>query len=173
MIGTKLRELRLSKGYSQEELAFRSNVNLRTIQRIEKDENSPRGKTLQLLCETLEVNVEDLLDYGKREDPSVLSVLYFSVLIGIVVPLGNVIGPLFFLVIYKDKVKEVSDIGKRVVVFQLFYSIIVGGLLVLWVLAKILKENNYHLVLLIAMLIVAFYNYGRAIYIGVKIRSIK
>jgi transcriptional regulator with XRE-family HTH domain len=64
-VGTKIKEIRLNKGFSQEELATQSQVSLGTIQRIENNENEARGKTLQLICETLEVPIEELLDYGK------------------------------------------------------------------------------------------------------------
>jgi transcriptional regulator with XRE-family HTH domain len=55
-IGNKLFEIRKSKGLTQEELAERSKVNLRTIQRIENNENEPRGNTLNLICDVLEIN---------------------------------------------------------------------------------------------------------------------
>lgn len=59
-IGKKIKEIRLTKGFSQEELAERSQLNLRTIQRIEKQETEPRGKTLHLLCHALELNLEEI-----------------------------------------------------------------------------------------------------------------
>ena len=67
-IGTKIKEIRLKKGMSQEELAETSQVSLRTIQRIENNENEPRGKTMQLICESLGIPIEELLDYDKKED---------------------------------------------------------------------------------------------------------
>ena len=54
-IGNKILEIRKSKGLTQEELAELSKVNLRTIQRIENNENEPRGKTLNLICDVLEI----------------------------------------------------------------------------------------------------------------------
>lgn len=60
LTAVKIKELRKSKGYSQEELAEKAKVNLRTIQRIENKENQPRGKTLQLIASVLEVSVEEL-----------------------------------------------------------------------------------------------------------------
>lgn len=59
-IAKKIVESRKSKGLSQEELAELSKVNLRTIQRIENNENEPRGKTLILVCDALDLNVEEL-----------------------------------------------------------------------------------------------------------------
>ena len=67
-IGQKIVQLRKSKGYTQEELAERAKVNLRTIQRIENDENKPSGNTLKLICEALDTLPTKLIDYGKKED---------------------------------------------------------------------------------------------------------
>lgn len=64
-IAKKIKELRIKKGLSQEELAENATVNLRTIQRIENDENNPSGKTLRLICKALDVNVESIFDYGR------------------------------------------------------------------------------------------------------------
>lgn len=54
-IGKRIKEIRLKKGLSQEELAEASKVNLRTIQRIENNETKPREKTLQLIFNALEI----------------------------------------------------------------------------------------------------------------------
>jgi transcriptional regulator with XRE-family HTH domain len=48
---------RKSKNLTQEQLAELSKVNLRTIQRIENNENTPRGYTLKLICDILEIEV--------------------------------------------------------------------------------------------------------------------
>src|SRR5690606_16217596 len=65
-IGTKISDIRKSKGLTQEQLAELSKINLRTIQRIENNENEPRGTTLQLICDALEINSEILLDKSEK-----------------------------------------------------------------------------------------------------------
>jgi transcriptional regulator with XRE-family HTH domain len=50
-------EARKSKNLTQEDLADLSKVNLRTIQRIENKENNPRGNTLKLICNALEIDL--------------------------------------------------------------------------------------------------------------------
>jgi len=72
-IGNKLLEKRKSKGLTQEELAELSKVNLRTIQRIENNENEPRGKTLNLICDVLEINSFDLFEEVKVTTSSKLT----------------------------------------------------------------------------------------------------
>ena len=73
IIGKKISETRKSKGLTQEELAELSKVNLRTIQRIENNESEPRGKTLILICEVLDINLEDLLTSKKQIEDNINS----------------------------------------------------------------------------------------------------
>ena len=58
-ISKRILETRKAKGLSQEDLAELSKVNLRTIQRIENNENEPRGKTLILVCDALDIKFEN------------------------------------------------------------------------------------------------------------------
>lgn len=55
-LGELVYNSRKSKNITQEELAELSKVNLRTIQRIENNENKPRESTVKLLFEVLEIN---------------------------------------------------------------------------------------------------------------------
>lgn len=72
IIGKKIKEARHKKGITQEELAELSKMNLRTIQRIENEENSPRGKSLKLICEVLDINIDDLFKREKDERKNIL-----------------------------------------------------------------------------------------------------
>jgi transcriptional regulator with XRE-family HTH domain len=65
-IGIKITEQRKTKGLTQEELADLSKVNLRTIQRIENNENEPRDKTLSLICDALDLEFEDVLSHKQQ-----------------------------------------------------------------------------------------------------------
>lgn len=60
LVAEKISQIRKEKGLTQEELAEQSQVNLRTIQRIENNESTPRGKTLQLISEALQIDLQDL-----------------------------------------------------------------------------------------------------------------
>jgi len=71
-IGSKISRIRKQKGMTQEELSELAKINLRTVQRIEKDENEPRGNTLKLICEVLNTPIEELMEYGKIEDKQYL-----------------------------------------------------------------------------------------------------
>lgn len=61
IIAQKISESRKIKGLTQEELAEKAKINLRTIQRIESSENEPRGKTLNLICDVLEIDIKELI----------------------------------------------------------------------------------------------------------------
>ncbi|MGS2739701.1 DUF4870 domain-containing protein [Sinomicrobium sp. M5D2P17] len=125
-IGLKIKESRKKKGLSQEELAEAAKVNLRTIQRIENNQNEPRGKTLSLICEVLEINVEDVLDYGKHTDRKYLVYFHLSVLTFLAIPLGNIILPLILWLTKKDKIIGLKEIGANVLNFQITWTICIG-----------------------------------------------
>lgn len=61
LIAQKISETRKVKGLTQEELAEKAKINLRTIQRIESSESQPRGKTLNLICDILEIDIKELI----------------------------------------------------------------------------------------------------------------
>lgn len=54
--GKRIKESRLKQGWTQEDLAEHAKVNLRTIQRIENNETTPRRKTLDLLFDVLGID---------------------------------------------------------------------------------------------------------------------
>ncbi|WPO78601.1 helix-turn-helix domain-containing protein [Flavobacterium sp. KACC 22761] len=142
-IGKKIKEIRKKKGLSQEELAESSKVNLRTIQRIENDENEPRGKTLNLICEVLDINTEDILDYGKYEDKSYLIVFHLSVLVFLVIPVGNIILPLILWIAKKDKIIGLKEIGANLLNYQIVWSIFTFISLAVFFVLKIMHYGQY------------------------------
>jgi transcriptional regulator with XRE-family HTH domain len=93
-IAKKIVEARKSKGLSQEELAEIAKVNLRTIQRIENNENNPRGKTLILVCNALELKIENISPFDlTQETRKRLSVIIDSLFIAILnIILNSIIG---------------------------------------------------------------------------------
>lgn len=54
--GKLIKELRIEKGMTQEELAEKTEVSTRTIQRIENGQVDPRSYTLQMIAKALEVD---------------------------------------------------------------------------------------------------------------------
>ena len=68
LIAQKISEARKLKGLTQEELAEQSQINIRTIQRIENCESEPRGKTLRLICQALDIEIQELLESDNIEN---------------------------------------------------------------------------------------------------------
>ena len=58
-LGKKIAELRKLKGLTQEELVDRCNLSIRTLQRIEYGEVTPRAYTLKLIFEALEYSIDN------------------------------------------------------------------------------------------------------------------
>ena len=61
-IGQSVRYIRIKNGLSQEELAFRSNLNMNSISTLERSLNNVKIKTLYKIAEALDVKVEDILN---------------------------------------------------------------------------------------------------------------
>ena len=97
-LASRVKNLRIRKGYSQEELAEKSGLSLRTIQRIENGETEPRGDSLQRLAVAFEVSPDEILDWDVYEDKGVLIGLNLSALSFIVFPLLGILVPLIIWV---------------------------------------------------------------------------
>ncbi|MGV8139373.1 MAG: helix-turn-helix domain-containing protein [Mangrovibacterium sp.] len=63
-LGKKIAELRKAKGLTQEELVAKCNLNVRTLQRIESGEATPRTYTLRLIFEALEYSFDEPNEKG-------------------------------------------------------------------------------------------------------------
>lgn len=57
-LGKKILELRKQKGFTQEELVEKCNINVRTIQRIEAGDVTPRSFTIKTILEALGVDTQ-------------------------------------------------------------------------------------------------------------------
>jgi uncharacterized Tic20 family protein len=124
-IGDKILEIRKRKGLSQEELSTLAKINLRTLQRIEKGETEPQGNTIKQICNILEVNIEDILDYGKKEDNNFLILFHLSVLSFLILPLGNLILPTILWLTKRDKIYRLNEVGADLLNFQISWTILV------------------------------------------------
>jgi len=63
-LGKKMAELRKAKGLTQEELAEKGNINVRTLQRIESGEVTPRSYTAKVLFALLEFELYESNNKG-------------------------------------------------------------------------------------------------------------
>jgi len=154
-IGTKIKKIRLNKGLSQQELAQLAKVNLRTIQRIEKNKNQPHGKTLNLICEALETNIEEILEYGKKLDTNYLIFFHLSVLSFLFIPVGNILLPLILWMNKKNSVIGLNKMGANLLNFQILWTIITTACIITYSFLKIMHYNyqNIFLVLCIGLIV--------------------
>ncbi|MCR9228567.1 MAG: serine hydrolase [Flavobacteriaceae bacterium] len=122
-IGERLKYQRKIKGYSQEELADRTNVTVRTIQRIEKEEVSPHLNTIKLLAVALDIEVDELIALDDPKEETVkkkwLLLMHATPLAGLILPLLNVLIPLFLWIHKREDNSIYNEHGIKVVNFQI------------------------------------------------------
>lgn len=123
-VGEKIAEIRKRKGLTQDEVAEMANINLRTVQRIENGETDPRGYTLSSICKVLEINIEDIVDYGKVEDKSFFVYFHLSVLSGCIIPLGDIIIPLILWLTKRDKIVDLKFQAKNLLFFRACFDFV-------------------------------------------------
>ncbi len=129
-IGSRIVFLRKQKGLTQEELSEKAGINLRTLQRIEKDETEPRSATLRMLCDTLHIPLEDLIDFGKTENRNLLIYLHLSVVSGLFIPMGQILLPFILWITQRDKIKDFYFQGVNIINFQLWVTAFLYGTII-------------------------------------------
>jgi transcriptional regulator with XRE-family HTH domain len=120
-IGNTIKEKRLQKGMTQEELALRSDITVRTVQRIESGEVDPRSFTLQAIASALEVDYNELVSADeppKSEEISSnetfwLAILHFSGIILLIIP------TVIIWTLKKDKISNLRSHAIDSINFQL------------------------------------------------------
>ena len=123
-IAKRIKELRVNKGYSQEELARQTQLNIRTIQRVENGNTEPRGDTLIRLANIFEISPEELSSHVEKDNRYYLILLSLSVLTCFIWSLLGVIAPLCLWLFMKNKVKDIDQTAKRILNFQITWNII-------------------------------------------------
>ncbi len=68
--GTKIFDLRMRAGWTQEDLARESGVPAATISRLENNERTPRFSTIRKLADPLGVNFKELLVFPDDPKPN-------------------------------------------------------------------------------------------------------
>ncbi|TVZ07912.1 putative Tic20 family protein [Cellulophaga sp. RHA_52] len=120
----RIKDLRNRKGISQENLAEESGLSLRTIQRIENNETVPRGDTLKRLSIALDTSPDEIVDWKIQEDQNYLTLMSISALGFLFFPLLGIIIPLTMWIFKKDKVKNVNELGKSMLNFQISWTLL-------------------------------------------------
>ena len=132
-IGNYIKEKRLQKGMTQEELALKCDITVRTVQRIEAGEVDPRSYTLQVIASALEVDFQELVNIdatAATEDRSTnesywLALLHCSGILVLIIP------TIIIWTLKKGKIPNIRDHAIDVINFQismLIYLIIAAFL---------------------------------------------
>lgn len=131
-LGQKVRDLRNHRGLSQESLADLSKTSLKTIQRVEQGISSPRSYTLNSICQALEVEPESLrtfkVDKDKKSgevtiDFEIVRQVNFASLVGLLVPFGNVLLPIYWWKKLKPDSTS-SELIQRMIGFQVMLTVL-------------------------------------------------
>jgi transcriptional regulator with XRE-family HTH domain len=114
-----VQHLRERKNLTQTELAEKSGLSLRTIQRIEAG-NIPKGFTLKALANVFETEPEKLIPSKEIIELDRAKLINFSSLFGLIIPFGGVIFPLIFT--YKTTDSKNKELGKNIVSVQILIA---------------------------------------------------
>lgn len=169
-LGIKIKELRKLKGWTQETLAEFSKLNLRTIQRIENNKSVPRGYSLKAVCESLEVDMQDLIESCKITNNAYLVNFQLSVLLFLVIPFGNISLPYVLWLSKKDSITDLEEMGKNLLNFQIIWSCITYLTITVSMILK-LYHNAYSNVLLYFIIILYVLNILLPIYFSRKLKK--
>tara|TARA_R110002050_G_scaffold273016_1_gene416860 strand:- start:4527 stop:6290 length:1764 start_codon:yes stop_codon:yes gene_type:complete len=116
------------KGYTQEELSEKTQVTIRTIQRIEKGDVNPHLQTIKLLATALDVEIEDLLIIENPKEETILKkwliLLHSTPFLGFIIPLANILFPLFLWIHKREDNKIYDSHGVKIINFQITMSIL-------------------------------------------------
>lgn len=117
------------KGYTQDQLSEKTTVTVRTIQRIEKGEVQPHLQTVKLLAAGLDVEVEDLLVLDNPKEVTVerkwLLLIHGSPFFGLLIPLANILFPLFIWISKAEDNRLYDQHGRAVINFHSSISLYV------------------------------------------------
>ena len=116
-----VQQLREEKNLTQIELAEKSGLSLRTIQRIEAG-NIPKGFTLKALANFFEKEPKNLIPCKEIINIDRAKLINFSTLIGLILPFGGVIFPL--ILTYKTKDSKNKELGKNIVCVQIILDVL-------------------------------------------------
>jgi transcriptional regulator with XRE-family HTH domain len=131
--GKLIRELRIQKGMTQEDLADKTEVTARTIQRIESGEVDPRAYTLQMIAKALDVDFSLFVETEKNYELQEPDLNKWSALMHISGILPLIFPTLILWNYHKHKMENSSDHFRASITLQLcVWAISLIGLWIYW-----------------------------------------
>lgn len=118
-IGQIIKKHRIAKGMTQQELSIQIKSNVRTIQRIENGEVTPRNYTLRAIATILDIDFSSLTDQQISESRNVQKTNNKKILLWLHLSGFLFLPALMIWFFEKDHVKDVNQHGRDVINFQL------------------------------------------------------
>lgn len=118
----KLLKYREQLNLTQQQLSEKSNISVRTIQRVEAGQVL-KGHTLDALSKALDINKNDLIQNTSNEKEGnirLIKLINLSSLLLLIIPLGSIVLPL--IIMYWKK--EVNTITKQIISIQMLWTLI-------------------------------------------------
>jgi len=120
---SKVKLLREQKNLTQTELAEKSGLSLRTIQRIESGQ-SLKGFTLKAIAQILETEPENLFPKEENIPIDRAKLINLSALSGLIIPFGGIIFPA--ILTYKTQDSTNRELGKSIICIQIILAFFVS-----------------------------------------------
>jgi len=153
---SKLTEYREKQNLTQDELAHKSGLSVRTIQRIEAG-STPKGHSLNALSQALNVTREQLIEEENKSSFNfrLIKLINLSSLPFVIIPLANIAVPLIIMYVRK----EVNSVTKQIISIQILWTIISAVLFLLspFVSRLFSSENKLTLIVLIVSILLNMY----------------
>ena len=124
---SQIKQRRVTLGLSQQELADLTGLSIRTVQRIENGETTPRGFSLRKLAEVLKITPEEVPVQDNSATLFILAVMHLLALGFFVHPVLGPLLPFLLWIVKKDESRELDRAGRRIINFEL--SLLVALLL--------------------------------------------
>ncbi|MVN92478.1 helix-turn-helix domain-containing protein [Mucilaginibacter aquatilis] len=170
----KIISARKKQGLTQEQLADLCKVTVRTIQRIECGDSTPRSYTLNALATALNIPFEEFAQPATTptheqtlqapddaaESMNFLKMLCLSCFSYLVIPYIHFLIPAYLLRQQQVQNKQVKNLARKIIRQQVFYIVLTSGLLLVTLAYNLAQAALHHKGYIISYLAVFFILYG-------------
>ncbi|WMN11311.1 helix-turn-helix domain-containing protein [Marivirga salinae] len=150
----RIKDFREQKGLTQSDLADKTGLSLRTIQRIESGQTIPKGHTLKVLSDVIGFSRIDFKSHSSQvtnEQNDQIRLINLSALALIVIPFGNIIFP-FILWRKHHKDQIVNNAGKSILNFQIIWTLVLSLLLIISPFIQNSLQLSFSLIIVVLIL---------------------
>ena len=123
-MSNQVKTFREQQHMTQAELAEKSGLSLRTIQRIEAG-NIPKGFTLKAIAKALQTEPEKIVpSVQEKAQNNRAKLINFSALAVLIIPFGGVVLPL--ILTHKTQDTKTKEIGKDIISIQILLAVVLS-----------------------------------------------